>query len=239
MKQLLIAKLGSTFPALVQDHGDFEDWIRVRLGVPSRRVVVVDGRHEPLPAPTSFAGIVVTGSHAMVTEHEPWSETAAQWIARAVDEEVALLGICYGHQLLAYATGGEVGPNPNGREFGTVEITLHASAQADPLLDGIPAKVPAHVSHAQSVLRLPPGARCLASSDRDPCHAFVLGTNAWGVQFHPEFDEHVVRTYIRQCADLLRAEGESPERLLDTVRETPAATSLLSRFAQLSDGACL
>ena len=49
-----------------------------------------------------------------------------------------LFGICYGHQLLAHALGGEVGDNPVGREMGTVGIDLHPEAAHDPLFDGLP-----------------------------------------------------------------------------------------------------
>jgi GMP synthase (glutamine-hydrolysing) len=147
-----------------------------------------------------------------------------------------VLGICYGHQLLAYAMGGEVGPNPNGREFGTVEITLQAPARADSLLADMPERFFGNTSHTQSVLRLPEGATCLASSRQEGCHAFAIGPTAWGVQFHPEFDANVVRTYIDQSSHLLTAEGFSPQQLLDEVRETPEASAVLRRFAQLADG---
>lgn len=237
MKPFLIVKLGSTFPCLIPTHGDFEDWIRMRLGVPTERVTVHNGRRERLPDAASFAGVVLTGSHTMVNHHEPWSEAAAQWTTDVVDRQIPLLGICYGHQLLAYAMGGEVGPNPTGREFGTVPISLHDSAHQDLLFAETPPQFLAQTGHTQTVLRLPPIATRLAFSPQDACQAFAVGRRAWGVQFHPEYDTKVARTYIEQTAEVLKAEGHSPELLLDKVCETPHAALLLRRFAQIADGA--
>jgi GMP synthase (glutamine-hydrolysing) len=169
----------------------------------------------------------------MVTEHAAWSERTAAWIPTVMDANKPLLGICYGHQLIAYALGGEVGPNPRGREFGTVEIVLREAARADRLFAGLPSKILAHASHAQSVLRLPPGATWLASSDRDPHHAFAVGRSTWGVQFHPEFGEGAAKAYVDKCTDELRAQGDDPTHLRNSIAETPHAEAMLKRFASL------
>jgi len=234
MRPLLIVKLGTTFPTLAATCGDFDDWIRRGLGLPAEQVAVLDVRREPvLPDPRQFSGFVLTGSHGMVTDQEAWSERIAGWIPMVLDAAVPLLGICYGHQLLAHALGGQVGWNPRGREFGTVEIRVHDTARHDPLFGSLPARLPVHVCHAQSVLRLPPGATCLASNHHDPHHAFVLGQTAWGVQFHPEFDTTAVKTYVTECADLLRRDGTDPGRLLRTAADTPQSNALLRRFGAM------
>ena len=188
MPTLLIVKLGLTIPALAEMHGDFEDWIQARRGLGQVRSTSAQPSLAPLPEPRRFAGVILTGLHAMVTDHEEWSERTAAWIPEVIDPGTPLLGICYGHQLIAYALGGDVGPNPRGRESGTVELTLHNAARTDPLFSGLPATFLAQASHAQSVLRLPPGATCLASSRLDRHHAYAVGKLTWGVQFHPEFD---------------------------------------------------
>ena len=133
MGKILIVKTGSTLPELQARRGDFEDWTLARLGVDAARVVDVT-RGERLPDATGFGGVVVTGSHDMVTEHLPWSERTAEWLAGAVARQVPTLAICYGHQLLAYALGGDVNDNPQGAEYGTVEVALAPEAAADPLL---------------------------------------------------------------------------------------------------------
>jgi GMP synthase (glutamine-hydrolysing) len=197
MHQFLIIKTGSTLPSLQASKGDFEHWILTGMGIGDDQVLIMDIRDgSPLPAYDTLSGVVVTGSHSMVTDHHDWSERTAAWLAGAVEKRVPTLGICYGHQLLAYAMGGKVGDNPKGHEYGTVEVRLNENAQHDPLLGGLPSLIMAHVGHAQSVLELPIQARLLASSDMDRHQAFVVDGCAWGVQFHPEFDAEVVRAYI-------------------------------------------
>jgi GMP synthase (glutamine-hydrolysing) len=146
-----------------------------------------------------------------------------------------LLGICYGHQLLAHALGGEVGPNPRGREIGTVEIDLRAAA-GDPLLGSLGQHCAFNATHVESVLRLPPRALRLASNDADPNHAFTLDAptrSVWGVQFHPEFDRDVIRGYIDARREILGDEGLDPEALLSAARETPSGPILLARFGNI------
>jgi len=196
-----------------------------------RVVRVFEG--ETPPEPENASGIVMTGSHAMVTDHEEWSEKLCPWILRAVEKSVPFLGICYGHQLLAHALGGEVGNHPRGPEIGTVRISLAGEASSDPLLNGLPASFPAHVTHTQSVLQLSPGARALASSDYEPYHAVAFAPSAWGVQFHPEFDVRAMRFYVEAQAGKLKKTGLDPVAVWDRVVETPAASGILRRFSRL------
>ncbi len=231
---MLVIKTCTTLPELRPRRGDYEDWIVERLGLPWERielVVVYEG--ETLPDPHEPAGVVVTGSSALVSAREPWSERAAAWLREAVATGTPLLGICYGHQLLAHALGGRVGRNPRGREIGTVALELHAAAREDPLLGGLPAQLKVQATHVESVLELPPGARLLASSVTDPHQAFACGERAWGVQFHPEFDAEVVRTYLEVRREEIRGEGIDPESLERAVEESPHGTRLLRRFAEL------
>src|SRR5271157_3915438 len=232
---ILVLKMGSTLPSLSPKKGDFEDWIIAGLGLRREAASVVDPfRGEPLPALNGHAGIVITGSHTMVTERMDWSERAADWLRDAVNAGVPILGICYGHQLLAHALGGEVGNNPKGAEFGTVEVAFEEPARSDTLLGGLPSRMRVHESHTQSVLRLPPCAVRLASNTWDPNQAVRFGPAAWGVQFHPEFDSEIVREYIQHYRSLLSAEGQDPARLAETTAADSAGSLVLRRFAELA-----
>jgi GMP synthase (glutamine-hydrolysing) len=234
MRRVLIVKTGGTLPELRAQRGDYEEWIAAGMGLAREDVdVVVVAEGEPLPAPETPAGVVVTGSSAFVSEREPWSERTGEWLVRALEHGTPVLGICYGHQLLAHALGGVVGRNPRGREIGTVEVRRLAPAQRDPLLDSWGTAEPAHVTHVESVLALPEGAVRLAESDLDPVQAFRVGERAWGVQFHPEFDADTVRAYLAARTEKVRAEGLDPEALDAAIRETPVAARILRRFAEL------
>jgi GMP synthase (glutamine-hydrolysing) len=236
MRQLFIIKTGSTLPSLLASKGDFEEWVLAGMGPGGGQVTIVDVRDgSPLPVYDELSGVVVTGSHSMVTDHADWSERTATWLAGAVEEQIPILGICYGHQLLAYALGGQVGDNPNGHEYGTVEVRLSENAQPDPLLGGLPNPIKMHVSHTQSVLELPAGARLLASSDKDQHQAFVVGECAWGVQFHPEFDAQATRAYIHHSRSVLLAEQQDPDRLIEQSTDTPHGSQILRRFVQCAN----
>jgi GMP synthase (glutamine-hydrolysing) len=234
VKRVLVVKTGGTLPELRARRGDYEAWIAEGMGCAPRDVDVVEvASGAPLPEPESPAGVVVTGSSAMVSHREPWSERTGEWLARAVERGTPVLGICYGHQLLAHALGGAVGRNPRGREIGTVEVRSLEPAQRDPLLGSWGAAGPAHVTHVESVLALPVGAVRLAESDLDPVQAFAVGERAWGVQFHPEFDADTVRAYLLARTEKVRAEGLDPDALLAAIRETPGGPRILRRFAEL------
>jgi GMP synthase (glutamine-hydrolysing) len=234
-QHILVVKTGTTLPSLLAAQGDFENWVISGLGVSPDHILVADVQSEAaLPEPGDVAGMVITGSHSMVTDHAPWSERTAAWLRAAVKQRTPVLGICYGHQLLAYALGGEVGDNPRGLETGTVEVHLNEAGFADRLLGGLANPLRVHVSHQQTVLKLPIGARLLAWSDRDAHQAFSVGHNVWGVQFHPEFNAAAVRAYTEDDRELLRAEGQDPDRISAQIAETNYGTEILRRFAGLA-----
>lgn len=234
MSTVLIVKMGTTLPSLAERRGDFDDWIRSALDLAADGSRVVSPyKDEQLPDIAGFSGVIVTGSHDMVTDRKEWSEHTAAWIPSVIAAGVPLLGICYGHQLIAQAMGGKVGFNPRGSEFGTVDVQLSEHSINDLLFNGFPRKIRAHVSHAQSVLSLPPESILLASSPKDPHQAYSIGDHVWGVQFHPEFDADIVGTYIKAYADVLSAEGLDPERLFDTLEDTPYGERLLKRFGKM------
>jgi GMP synthase (glutamine-hydrolysing) len=234
---IAIVKVGSTMPALRAAKGDFEDWVLSAMGIRGDRALVVDVRNgAPLPRVEEMSGVVITGSHEMVTSRLEWSERTASWLAKVVQKGIPALGICYGHQLLAHSLGGTVGDNPQGLEFGTVEVHLGEQAGSDRLLGGLKSPIRVHVSHTQTVLRLPEGATLLASSTRDRHQAFAVGESAWGVQFHPEFDAEVVRAYIEECREELLSQGQSPADLAARTVDTPYGTEILKRFAAFARG---
>lgn len=235
MKTLYIIKAGSTFASEVQRLGDFDEWVRRSLGSLPLRLAVVDAEHgEPLPLPRSCAGAVVTGSHAMVTDDLSWSLAIERWIGEIVEARVPFLGICYGHQLLGRAAGGEVGYHPFGREVGTVEVELTVSAGGDPLFACVPGRFLAHTTHAQSVLRLPPSAVRLAGNAFEPNHAFRVGDAAWGVQFHPEYSREIMDAYLQEEIAELESAGIDPGSLHGAVTEAPHAGLVLTNFATIA-----
>jgi GMP synthase (glutamine-hydrolysing) len=219
--------------ASMRRHGTFPHWIRVAAGLARDEAVVANVEAgDPLPSTDGFAGVIVTGSGAMVTDKHAWSERSAAWLREAAHEGVPLFGICYGHQLIAHALGGEVGYNPSGREMGTIGLELHPPAEEDPLFRGLPAQFPAQATHLQSVLRAPADALVLARSPLDDCHAFRWREHVWGVQFHPEFSGTHMRGYVRARHDALAREGHCAKQVSRNVSAAPHARRVLRRFVR-------
>lgn len=235
MKPLVIFKVGDTFPELAQRAGDFEHWVEQGLGQTGLPVVIVDPRTQtPLPEWHTVAGVIVTGSHAMVTDRADWSETLAAWLREAVAQQVPLLGICYGHQLLAHALGGQVDYHPDGIEIGSVKVCTATAAANDPLFHDLPASFMAHVVHRQSVRTLPTEAVVLAHNGFEAHHAFRVGETAWGVQFHPEFDHEAMRHYLQKLAPDLEKNGTDLATLESQLAYTSAAAGILDRFGRFA-----
>lgn len=236
--KILIIKTGSTVPSLLAKGEDFEDWfIAASSQQASEFQCCSIHLDEPLPELSGVDGIIITGSPAYLTDLAPWNYIAADYLRKAHEREIPILGICYGHQLLAWAFDGEVGFHPDGREIGSVAINLTAAAEADPLLSGLGSGFMAQVSHQQSVLKLPAAAVLLAQNSFEPNHGFRLGDSTWGLQFHPEFSAEIMRAYINERQPTITSEGLDADALLEQVRSTPESAALIQRFVLLARAA--
>jgi len=232
MKPLLIIATGEAPSKIRARLHDFPQHFRLGAGVPVNRVRTVRVfAGETLPAPREVAGAFITGSAAMLTEHARWSENTAAWIRTAMDAQLPLFGVCYGHQLMAYALGGRVDALPGGREIGTHNIIRQAGASL-PVLDGFPGSFRAHLTHQQSVLEVPSTAVVYAHSERDPHQLLVYADQALSTQFHPEFSVALMKAYIQLKHAAMVAEDQDPQAALARTHPAPWARRLLRRFAR-------
>lgn len=238
-RPILILQTGSASEAIRRKYGDYDRMFIRACGLEAldaRRLVrrAHVERGERPDSPRVYAGVLVTGSDAMVTDRLPWSEAAAGWLRAALDAALPVFGVCYGHQLLAHALGGVVEDHPAGLELGTHEISLRPNAAREPLLDGIPPRCAANLFHAQTVAELPKGAESLAGSAHDPHQILRYGPMVWSTQFHPEFSGEVM-------ADILAKEKEqgNPAAHRAEAADAPHARTILRRFVEriwLADG---
>jgi len=121
-------------------------------------------------------GVVLSGGPSSV-----WESSHDSAVEEVLSSGLPVLGICYGHQLLAKVLGGRVGRSPE-PEFGPTRVRVH---EPRGVLEGFPGEVTVWMSHNDAVLEAPPGARVLASSRGSPVAAMEAG-RVHGVQWHPE-----------------------------------------------------
>jgi GMP synthase (glutamine-hydrolysing) len=230
---LIVLRTGDASPTVSVRRGEFFSWIR-REAAPvwegEWREHDVRDVGAALPRPEDGVGFFITGSSSSVTERTPWMLRTEAFIRELVQRRVPLFGICFGHQLIGSALGGEVTRNPRGREIGTVEVRRLPSAPDDPIVAGLPTTFTANASHVDSVVKLPPGAFKLAETDLEPHAIFVVGETTKCVQFHPEFDGDVVRGYVEARAHLVAEEGGDPAAILARSGDTPNGAETLRNF---------
>lgn len=230
---IVVLVTGDPVPEARARRGSFVDLIRQAApAFGTRRWLSLDARAlDVLPELTDALAVFVTGSAASVTEASPWMERASAWLRALVAREVPLLGICFGHQLLGHALGGRVSLNPNGREIGTVELTLSDEDE----LFGRSRSMIVNTTHLDSIVALPPAARVLGRTQQEPYAALRFGPRAWGVQYHPELDGEVMRYYLAARREVLLAEGRDVDAAVRAVRDAPEAASLIERFLGAAD----
>lgn len=183
------------------------------------------------------SGVIIGGSDASVNDILPWIPKLQSFITYCHESNIALLGICFGHQLiaktLAYAI---VDKDPKGREFGRVSIELTAGGMGDHLFLDIPDRFSALATHRDSVICLPQnqGVRILASNNHG-VQSLGIGRTTRTVQFHPECLAKNIAS--RACArkTALMEEGffenEAEYTLfLERLGETPDAQKILANW---------
>lgn len=207
---------------LVVQHADYcppallGDWLAEHdLDLDVRRPYAGD----PLPGAETVDGLLVLGGPMGATDDEeaPWLPATRDLLRRAVAADVPTLGLCLGHQLVAAALGGEVAPNPRGKQAGLLDVGWLPEAADDALWADL--ATPRRVLHHNNdiVTRLPDEAVLLARAPAGEIQAARYAARCWGLQAHPEVDESVVGEWVAD--EQARGEYAGPPDLLDRVAE--------------------
>lgn len=183
----------------------------------------------PLPDPEALDAVLITGSPAGVYESHPWLDPLRDFIRKSYARRTKLVGICFGHQIIADALGGKVRKSEKGWGLGRHTYRI----EARPRYFDLPrASVSVACSHQDQVIAPPPEARVLLASDFTP-HAGLFYTNGTTLSFqpHPEFEDD----YATALVELRR--GQAPDEVVDAAlasmarpSDSPLIVRAISRF---------
>ena len=159
------------------------------------RIDTFSARHGQYPVSfAAYDAVLLTGSRADSFSDEPWVVTLREQVARLLQDQHKLLGVCFGHQLIAHCLGAPVQRAPRGWRVGRQAYDWLGAPEHLGLAPGQAAQV-AQVallaSHQDQVLALPAGATLLATQADCPVAAYALGDQVFCIQPHPEFTPEV------------------------------------------------
>lgn len=172
------------------------------------------------PEDERFDAYLVTGSKADSFGDDPWIQTLKAYLLKLYERGDKLLGVCFGHQLLALVLGGKAERADLGWGVGVHRYTLAAHA---PWMDPQVTELTLLISHQDQVTQLPKGATVIASSDFCPNAAYHVGDQVLCFQGHPEF----VHDYSRALLDARQ------EHLGDEVYQRAIASLKLEHHGDL------
>lgn len=206
-----ILQTGSVPPELADRHGAYADMFRRLLQSADPGFTVENwniNEESRIPAsPFDAEGWLITGSKHGVYEDHPWIEPLKDFLRDAHAAAVPIVGICFGHQILAEALGGKVVKSDRGWGCGVHRYRVTDPA---PWMPDAPDTIAVHAMHQDQVVALPPGAQVLAETPFCPFAALAYGDTAFSMQPHPEFDAEFERDIVT-----VRRGSVIPEQIAD------------------------
>ena len=195
------------------EFGDYPDMFQALLGKAGEQLGVSlkftthDVTEGEIPGSVDADAYLITGSKHSVYDDLPWIADLVAFLGEVLQQRRKIIGICFGHQLMAHFFGGRVGPAEQGWGVGLHESQVNELA---PWYEGPSSAVKLLCSHKDQVLELPDGARTWSSSEFCPLGGFVISDQVWTTQGHPEFRHGYSEALMR-----LRRGDVIPEDVVD------------------------
>ncbi len=231
MKPIAILETGKPPEALKDAFDDYPARFRALLGE-SVKTVRFDVQAGRLPDdPEAFQGAIVTGSAAGVYDDLPWIAPLIDWL-RGARGKTRLVGICFGHQVMAQAFGGQVAKSDKGWGVGLHRYDVLAQ---EPWMFPRAASIAIPVSHQDQVLVPPEDARVIAASAFTP-YAGLAWDDAVSFQCHPEFQPEYAAALVETRRGTRIPEALAEEALASLARANDRAvlTAWIRAFLMLT-----
>ena len=212
MKNIIILDCGSSLLEVSQQFGYAPDWIMELLQNKDCRFKWVKSYKRENVVHTEGDAWIITGSPRSVYDELDWMLDMEDKIRNAQHHNKPVLGICFGHQLIAKSFGGRVEINPNGWELGAYPIELTDRGLKSRILSSFNNHSIVYQSHGDCVTVLPKNAVELALNNKGN-QAFTIHENMYGVQFHPEFSWDIIKKYVsvRSASGVIVDDPSVPE----------------------------
>jgi GMP synthase-like glutamine amidotransferase len=178
----------------IEGPGLIEDCVKEER-IPYQILNLESGIH--LPKIDDFSAVVILGGPMNVYEEDryPFLREEDLFIKETIQRGKAVLGICLGAQLVAKALGAKVTKGAV-KEIGWFDVSLTKVGSRDPLFSRLPKTLPVFQWH-EDTFDLPPAGKLIATSNPVPHQAFRYGENAYGLQFHLEVTEEMIREWMK------------------------------------------
>jgi GMP synthase-like glutamine amidotransferase len=216
MSRITIIETGLVSPKNRELHGSYPQMFEhliAAAGVSVTFDTVSIPAGGPLPDLEGLEAILITGSAAGVYDGFDWIAPLEAFVRTAHDRKVPMVGVCFGHQLIAQALGGTARKSEKGWGLGR---HVYDVAPGNGLIEG--THIAIACSHQDQVITPPAGARTILSSDFTPYAGLLYaGGTTLSVQPHPEFSIG----FALACCEMVRSKGDAPDSVV-----TPAQASL-------------
>lgn len=221
--KLAILKTGHPPGSLAEEFGDYPGMFADLLG-PGFEVESIDVENGELPEMGAHGAYLITGSPAGVYDPFPWIEPLSNFIRSAKDSK--MVGVCFGHQIMAEALGGQVVKSEKGWGAGLHHYTI---VHSEPWIDSL-GSVAIPASHQDQVVAQPPATQVVAASDFTPFAALAWTDRpAISFQFHPEFSPAFAKALIEKRYDVV-PNPEAAIASLDAPNDNQRVGGWIRRF---------
>lgn len=196
-------------------------------------IVSTDGVAGELPAnPENFDSIILSGSEESILTDASWIKRQMEFIIKVAELEIPLLGVCFGHQLVARAFyGKEAVRKCMEHEIGWLRVSLTEEGKNDSLFKDIKTDFHPFHSHFDVVLPVSDDMRVLAYSDKCSVQAMrIEGTNIYGVQFHPEISTSNGKKHLLEVEEMFPHLSDDIRRALRDPRDSGISNRLFGNF---------